>query len=242
MLDCGIIKTIAKRTLGHYVESPIAYVVAILYFGFVGGVFGIQVFVDNYASINMIGTSSVWILWFIAPALTMSLLSDEIRSGTFESLSTLPIRDWEIVLGKYFGFLGLAGILMGSLLFYPIVISFVNASPTGMDWGPTLGIIVSQFFICAFYGAVGLFASSLTRNQVVALIVGMIFCTSFFFLGQFAPFFPGVLAQISDYFGVVSHVTTLSRGVWDFRDLLYFVSFSTFFLYLTVLKLSARRF
>src|SRR5438477_10944497 len=101
VLDARILWTLARRTFRHAVESPIAYVVAIFFYGFVGSVFGLNYFLNNQASMSGIGFISPWALWFVVPALTMGLISDELRSGTFESLSTLPVRDWEIVLGKF---------------------------------------------------------------------------------------------------------------------------------------------
>jgi ABC-2 type transport system permease protein len=88
----------------------------------------------------------------------------------------------------------------------------------------------------------GLYASSLAKNQVVALIVGMIFCTAFFFFGQLYQFVPNLLARIAEYLGATSHLATLSRGVWDIRDLFYFASLIFLFLYLTVQRLATRRF
>jgi ABC-2 type transport system permease protein len=96
--------------------------------------------------------------------------------------------------------------------------------------------------LALFYGAIGLFASSLVKNQVVALIGGMILCTFFFFVGQFVGLVPLSLTGAAEWLGVNSHVETLSRGVWDIRDLFYFASMTGFFLYLSALRLSSRRF
>lgn len=241
-LNMNVVWTLARRTFRHAVESPIAYVVAILFYGFVGVIYSMNFFQQGQASINGIGMVAPWVLWFIIPALTMGLISDELRTGTFEALSTLPIRDWEIVLGKYLGFVILVFILIAGLGFYPVMASFLSDHPNGIDWGSSIGILAGLFLVSLFYGAMGLWASSLVKNQVVVLILGMIFCTLFFFLGQFYYFFPGVLSRIADFFGVTSHVSTLSRGVFDLRDLFYFASMIFIFLYFTVQRLSSRRF
>jgi ABC-2 type transport system permease protein len=233
---------LAKRTFRKSIESPIAYLVAFFFYGVVGIFFGITFFVSNQASIDRIGDISSWIFCLIIPGLTMGLISDEISSGTFEQLSTLPVRDEEIVLGKFIGFAMLSLVLVVGLLFYPLVVSFLSIKPIGLDWGATLGTLASLYALALVYGAMGLYASSLARNQVVALIIGMIFCTFFLFIGQFYAFFPGFLSRVVDFLGVVSHLTTLGRGVWDIRDLFYFGTLGSLFLYFTVLRLSSRRF
>lgn len=242
MLNGAAIKAISKRTFLSSIHSPIAYVVAIFFYGFVGTLFGLNFFAGGQGTVAGIGYLAPWILWFVIPALTMGLISDETRSGTFEQLSTLPITDWEIVLGKYLGFCALATVLIGGLSFYPILVSLLVDHPAGIDGGPGVGILAGLLFLSFFFGSLGLWASSLAKNQVVVLILGMIFCTFFFFLGQLYSVLPGILARLVDYLGVTSHVETLARGVWDVRDLFYFVSMSFIFLYFTVQRLSTRRF
>ncbi len=241
-LNFQTIKTLAVRTFLHAIESPTAYIVAIFYYGFVGTVFGMNFFLKNHGAVDGIGEASMWILWFVVPGLTMGLIAEELRSGTFEQLATLPILDWEIVLGKFLGFLMLGGLLTGGLLVYPFTIAPLVAHPLGLDWGATMGIILGQFLLAMTYGAMGCFASSLAKNQVVAFIVGVLFCTAFFFIGQFAAAFPGFLGNLADFAGITTHLETLSRGVFDFRDILYFLSLTVFFLYLTVQRLTTRRF
>ncbi len=241
-LDWNIIRALAMRTFRHSIESPIAYVVAIFFYGFVGGIFGMDFFTNNQGSIEGVGVIAPWLLWFVVPALTMGLISEELRSGTYEQLSTLPIRDWEIVLGKFIGFALLSLCLVLGLAFYPLVIAFITDGVRGLDWGATLGVLAGLYLLMLVYGAMGLYASSMAKNQVVALIMGMIFCTILFFIGQFYFHFPGFLSRVADFAGVVSHLNTLNRGVWDLRDLLYFLSVTFIFLYFTVQKLTARRF
>lgn len=241
-LDWRVTWALARRTFRQSIHSPVAYMGAILFFGAIGGIFGLNFFIANQASIDSIGGLAPWILWFVVPALTMGLFAEEIRSGTFEHLSTLPIRDWEIVLGKFLGFAMLALALIMGLLFFPIMISFVVDTKQGLDWGATGGILFALYLLTLLYGAIGLFASSLTKNQIVAYIIGMIICTVFFMTGMFYTLFPGFLGLCADFFGVLSHIISLSRGVFDFRDVLYFVSMTIIFLYLTVQKLSTRRF
>lgn len=242
MIDPKNIMTLAGRTFRHLIESPIAYVVAVFFYGFVGGIFGLQFFINANASIDSIGGIAPWVLWFVIPALTMGLISEELRSGTFEHLSTLPLRDWDIILGKFLGYALLALILIGGLFLYPLVASFLTKAPQHLDWGASLGILAGLYFLCLFYGAMGLFASCLAKNQVVALIIGMTFCTFFFFLGQFMGLLPSFLSGFVEWMGVNSHLETLARGVWDLRDLVYFGSMTGLFLYFASIRLSTRRF
>jgi ABC-2 type transport system permease protein len=239
---CSAINAIARRTFRQSIESPIAYVVGIFFFGFVGSILGANYFVANQAELQALDGIAPWALWFVVPALTMGLFSEEFRLGTFEHLATLPLTDWEIVLGKYLGFVRLAAIGMGALAVFGIIIFMTVQPQIGVDWGAMFGVLAGLFFLCLTYGSMGLFASSLARNQVVSLILGMVFCTFVFFMSQFSDMFPGPLARLADSIGVLSHVDTLGRGVWDLRDLLYFASVIFFFLYLTVQRLSTRRF
>jgi ABC-2 type transport system permease protein len=241
-LDGKVIWAMAQRTFRHSVDSPIAYVVAIFFYGFVGFVFGGGYFATNQASITSVSVLAPWVLWFVIPALTMGLISEELRSGTFESLSTLPVRDWEIVLGKFLGFAMLAGLLVAGLSFYAVLVGLTGPKTLGAEWGTTFGTLAALLALCLLYGAIGLFASSLAKSQVVCLIIGMVFCTIAFFIGQFYSLLPGGLGRIADAVGVNSHMETLSRGVWDIRDLFYFTSITGLFLYLTVQRLATRRF
>ncbi len=242
MLDKRVIFAMAKRTFRQAVESPIAYVVAMLFYGFIGSFFGLNYFLNNQGSIEGVAQIAPWILWFVIPALTMGLISEEFRLGTFEQLATLPLRDWEIVLGKFLGFAGLVVALIAGLCFYLCVVVLTVQKTPGIDWGATFGVLIGLLLVCLSFGAMGIFASSLTKNQVVALILGMIFCTTIFMLGQLSGALPGPLSRLADFVGVLSHLETVARGVFDFRDLFYFVSLIFVFLYFTVQRLATRRF
>lgn len=233
---------LAGRTFRHAVESPVAYVVAIFFYGFVGSIFAGSYFRSNHASITDIAMLAPWGLLFVIPALTMGLLSEELRSGTFETLSTLPLRDWEIVVGKFMGYAALSLVLVSGLGLFAGIAALTATPGLGIDGGATLGVLVALYLLCLTFGAFGLFASSLTKNPVVALIVGSLISALFFFLGQFYSLLPGPLARLADFIGVVSHMDTLAKGVFDLRDLFYFCSLTGVFLYLAVQRLSTRRF
>ena len=233
--------TLARRTFLQFVTSPVAYVGGILFFSFIGALFAANFFIINQGSVAGVGALAPWALWFLVPALTMGLIADELKSGTYENLATLPVHDWEVVAGKFLGLAGALAALIGGLFLFPILVHFVTEHPSGIDWGEAIGTIGGLYCVSLLFGSMGLFASSLTRNQVVALIIGLIFCTVFFLVGQFSTIFPGILARLANFIGISSHLATLSNGVWDLRDLLYFFSLTAFFLFLTVQRLTTRR-
>jgi ABC-2 type transport system permease protein len=236
------IRALSARTFRNAIESPIAYVAAIFFYAFVGTISAIDYFAQNQASLDVVGSIAPWGLWFVIPILTMGLLSEEMRSGTFESLATLPVTDMEIVVGKFAGFARVAALLIGGLAFFAVVAKITVQPGLGLDWGGTVGTLVALYLLCLMFGAIGLFASSLAKSQVVAVIIALMFCTFFFMAGQFYAALPGALGRLADYIGTGSHLETLGRGVLDLRDLLYFGSVTGFFLFLTVQRLSTRRF
>ena len=146
--NCGAIKAIARRTFRQAVESPIAYVVGIFFYGFVGSIIGPNYFMNNQAELQPIAGIAPWALWFVVPALTMGLFAEEFRLGTFEHLATLPLTDWEIVLGKYFGFARLAAIGIGGLAFYALIVAMTVDPRIGVDWGASFGVLMGLFFSC----------------------------------------------------------------------------------------------
>jgi len=195
-IDWRVVGAIASRTFRNAVESPIAYVAGIFFYSLVGSLFALNYFSQGQASIEGVVSIAPWGLWFVIPVLTMGLFSDEMRSGTYESLATLPVSDTEIVLGKFLGFAAVSFFLILGLAFF----------------------------------------------VVVAVIIAIMICTVFFLAGQFYTLLPGWSARLADFIGIGSHMGTLSRGVWDIRDLFYFVSLPGFFLFLTVQRLTTRRF
>lgn len=240
MLDFRVVLTLAARTWRQITRSPLAYVAAAFFFGFTGVLFTVPYFAAGLVSVAMVGVAANWVLWFVVPALAMNLLADEIKTGTFEVLATLPVRDAEIVLGKFLGLAAFLFMLVLGLGLFPVLSWLTSAN--GLDWGHAAGTLASVFLTGLLYAALGLFASSLTRNPVVALILGVLFSTVFFFAGQLASALPGAAAAVADGLGVVSHGEMLSKGVFDIRDILYFLSFTAFFLHVTVQRLVTRRF
>lgn len=235
------VAALARKGLRSYLETPSACIALLVFYLLSGYVFSLPLFFVGQASIRGFKEFEPLILAFLVPALTMGLLAEELKSGTFECLATLPLEDWDIVLGKYLGFAQLHALAVGGLLFFPLVLSFLVEPPAALDWGETAGILLALLLLGLMYGAVGLFASSLSESQVTAFVAAFLICFSFFVAGKFAVFFPGELARLLEFLGVDAHIDALSKGVFDTRDLLYFASVSFAFLFATVARLEARR-
>jgi len=235
------IKTLTIRGLKSYFESPAAYVALFVFYLLAGYLFTVPLFVVGQASIkSMLGFVPL-LMTFLIPALTMGLLAEEAKTGTFENLATLPLEDWDIVLGKYLGFAGLSLFAVAGLGFFPIVLSFLTRPPIAFDWREATGILLAMGLLGLMFGAIGLWASSLSKSQIIVFLTSFFFCFLLFAAGKLAPFAPGLLGQAIDRLGIDSHIGTLAKGVLDSRDLVYFASMTLGFLYLTVRRLQMRR-
>ena len=167
----------------------------------------------------------------------MRAFSEEFRAGTIEYLGTLPLEDWQIVLGKFLAALGLIAALLGFTLIYPILLCLAGQP----DPGQLFGAYCAIFGLAAFFSAISLWASSLTRNQVVAFIVGFFVCFVFYLFDRFAQMLPLTPAGFVAAFGIDTHFDALARGVLDLRDVLYWASGTFFFLVACLTAVQARR-
>ena len=229
---------ILKKEFNLFFASPIAYLV-IGVFLLVNGLF-LWVFKDDlnilnagFADLNSFFTIAPWILLFLIPAITMKSFADEFNSGTIETLKTKPISNWQIVLGKFIASLLLIIVALIPTLTYVYTV-FQLGNPVGnIDMGSTIGSYIGLLFLAATYTSIGLFTSTFSKNQIVAFILG-IFITFFLFFGfdALAGLFPNSSYTIQQ-FGINEHFKSISRGVIDTRDLIYFISVTIFFLLLT---------
>jgi len=227
---------ILKKEINSFFASPIGYLV-IAIFLLLNGLF-LWVFkgefniLDNgFADLSTFFLLAPWILIFLIPAVTMRSFSDEKKQGTLELLLTKPITTLQLVLGKYFGaFLLILIALIPTLLYVYTVYQLGN--PLGnLDFGSTLGSYFGLLFLVAAYTAIGVFASTISDNQIVAFIVAVFLCL-FFYIG-----FEGIADVISsntvEQLGMNAHYKSMSRGVLDTRDLIYFLSVTILFIALT---------
>lgn len=236
------VKALAGRTLRWYFDSPSAYVALFVFYLLTGILFSAPLFLVKVASLRGLADFAPLLLAFLCPALTMGLLCEELKSGTFETLATLPLEDWDIVLGKYLGYAALHLVCVAGLLFYVLVLALCVSPAVGLDWGEMLGTLLGLALTGWAFGAVGLFASACSKNQVAAFVAAFLVCFVLFVLGKSAPLWPGALAAVAEYGGLDSHLDNLAKGVLDTRDLVYFASLVAGFLTLAVARLQARRF
>jgi ABC-2 type transport system permease protein len=231
------VPTIFKKELRSYFNSPIAYIVMVVFLGFTGYFFAGNLFLMNVASMRMMFELVPGVFLFVIPAITMRLLSEELKAGTIELLATRPIHDIEIVLGKFLSAWALIGLALSPTLIYYITI----ASLGKIDNGPVIGGYIGLLLMAGVYVAVSLFASSLTENQVVAFIIGFLFVFVLFMLDKVLVYVPEGLTGIIEYLGIDYHFSSIARGVIDTRDIVYFLTLLGFSLYGTVLSLERRK-
>ncbi|MFH1132661.1 MAG: ABC transporter permease [Pseudomonadota bacterium] len=229
--------SICRRELGTYFNSPVAYIVVTAFLLVSGYLFFSQVFYIGEASMrNFFGTAPLLFIFF-APAITMRLMAEEKRMGTLELLITMPVSDWEVVLGKFFAAIGLFAAAILLTLTYPLTI----ASMGDLDWGTVIGGYLGLLLLGSAYLAIGLMASSWTQNQVVAFIVSFIITFALFLFGKLLPMMPDFLAPIIEYISLDAHFTNIAKGVIDTRDLIYYLTLIGICLFLSVQSLDSRR-
>ncbi len=238
---------IFKKEIRSFLGSFIAYIV-IGVFLLLTGLFlwmikGNNIFDLGVASLQVMFEVAPYILIFLVSAITMRSISEEKRLGTLEILTTKPIHDVQIIVGKFLASVTLIIIAIIPTLFYYYAI-YQLASPIGnIDTGATMGSYIGLILLAACYASVGMFSSSLTDNQIVALITSMLL--NFFFFGVL-----GMLGDISwltnigkslEWFGLEFHYDSISRGVIDTRDVIYFLGFIFIFLGLTKIVFESRK-
>ncbi|WP_395045022.1 gliding motility-associated ABC transporter permease subunit GldF [Flavobacterium sp.] len=237
-------KSILLREIKSFFGTPIGYLV-IAIFLFLNGLFlwvfegDFNILNSGFADLSPFFTISPWILIFLIPAVTMRSFSDEKKQGTIELLMTKPISIWEIVGGKFFGAFILIVIAIIPTFIYVYVINSLGIPKGNIDMGSTMGSYFGLLFLIAAYTSIGIFTSTLSENQIVAFITSVFLCFIFYFA------FQGIASQFKDFediiarFGMDYHFKSMSRGVIDTRDVLYFVSIATLFLSMTVYKLKS---
>ena len=177
-----------------------------------------------------------WVFLFLIPAITMKSFADEFNNGTIELLKTKPISDWQIVLGKFWASLLLVSITLIPTLTYVYTIHQLGNPIGNLDYGSTIGSYIGLLFLAATYTAIGLFTSTISKNQIVAFILG-VFITFLLFYG-FDAIAKSLDSNITlQKMGINAHYKSISRGVIDTRDLIYFISVTGFFLFITKTRL-----
>ena len=233
---------ILKKEFNSFFSSPIAYLV-IGFFLLINGLFlwffndDFNILNAGFADISPFFYLTPWVFLFLIPAITMKSFADELNNGTIEILKTKPLSDWKIVMGKFWASLLLTIITILPTLSYVFTVYQLGNPIGNIDFGSTIGSYIGILFLAATYTSVGLFTSTLSKNQIISFILG-VFITFFLFYG-----FDAISTSSGNNsfwiqkIGINEHFKSISRGVIDTRDLVYFVSVTTFFLFITKIRL-----
>ena len=240
--------TLYKKEIKGFFSSLTGYIVVAVFLS-VNGLF-LWVFDNNfnilnsgYADLGSFFALAPWIFLFLVPAVTMRLFADEKKSGTIELLLTRPLSELSIVLAKYLAGLTLVIVSLIPTLLYFLSVYMLGMENANIDTGGTWGSYIGLFFLAAVYVAIGLFASSLTENQIISFIIGLII--SLLFLIGFEELsalisLPGLDSLLINL-GISEHYRSVSRGVIDTRDVLYFLSVIAIFILFSKVKLESRK-
>lgn len=221
---------IMKRELSAYFTSPIAYIVTGLFLIITGILFFSTFYLYNRAELRLLFTYLPLLLSFFVPALTMRVFAEEKRVGSIETLMTLPVTEVQVVTGKY-----LASFISTLIMIAPTLLYIIPAEVFGSpDYGPIVGGYLGAIFLCASYTAIGIFATSITKNQIIAFFTGFIICIALTMIDSFMIFLPAQIVSLFSYISANSHFNSIARGIIDTRDLIYFISLTALFFTITV--------
>lgn len=231
------INSFFSNIIGYLVIGVFLLITGLFLWVFQGG---FNILDEGFAGLNPFFQISPWIFTFLIPAITMRSFSEESKQGTFELLLTKPLTKWQLIFGKYFGNLFVVFLALLPTFLYVLTIGKLSREGQHFDQGEIIGSYIGLFLLASIFTAIGIFASSLSKNQIVAFISGILLC----FLSFFA--FDG-LANLQlfgsenyalEYVGISFHYQSISRGILDTRDLIYFFSMIILFLSLTKITLN----
>lgn len=218
---------ICRKEFKSYFVSPIAYIVISIFLLVTGWFFFSVFFLYDQVSLRNFFQLLPIIFSFVVPAITMRLFSEELNVGSYEILLTLPVTFWDVVLGKFLAGVGFLVCMLIPTISYPITVSFLGQ----LDWGPVLGGYMGAILLGGAFTAIGLFASSLTRNQITSFIIGVAICFALTVIDRTLFFLPRSALGFISYLGTNFHFQNISKGIVDSRDILYFLSISFVALY-----------
>jgi ABC-2 type transport system permease protein len=237
----GTTAAIARRELSTFFNSPIAYIVLSGFLLVAGWLYFGTVFLAQQASLRAFFSIAPLLFVFFIPAMTMRLIAEEKKSGTLELLLTLPVDDYQVVTGKFLAALATVAVGLLCTVPYALTVSSLAAQPGTFDWGPVLGGYAGLLLMASSFLAIGLWASALSRNQIVGFIVGLLLCFALYFVDKVAVLFPAGLAELLQFLSVDYHFENVARGVLDTRDVLFYLSLTTAGLVLTTRSLASAR-
>ena len=232
------IRTVFWREMQGYFNSPMAYIFLVIFAVVSGYFFTNTFFLFGQSDLRVLFDIVPLVFLFFIPAVSMGLIARENNIGTMETISTLPLNTYEFVVGKFLA--GLCLILLG-LAVTSIHLFTLMSVGTNVDYGAIFSGYLGLALMGATYTAIGTYASSVTENQVVAFIIGVFLVLVFFMLDKTLVFVPHTLAGVLQFLAVDYHLSNISRGVIDSRNLIYFFSMIGFFIFLTIQTLEVRR-
>lgn len=231
------IGTVFSKELKSYTSSPVVYILVVMFLLLSGVLYFWNFYLRGQADLRAFFNLLPFLFMIFIPLVTMRQFSEERNSGTIEMLLTMPLTTVEIIAGKFFASLALVLFMLAPTLFYVLTLKLAG-SP---DFGPVVGGYAGAILLGAAYVAVGLFASAMTKSQVVAALVSVALCVFFTMIDMLVQFLPGRIFSLLSYSGTAFHFQSVSRGIIDFRDLAYFGTFTLFFLLLTHSIIEERR-
>jgi ABC-2 type transport system permease protein len=228
---------ISKREIRTYFNSPVAYLVVTVFMLLAGYLFFNTLMIERQAELRGYFGLAPMLFTFIIPAITMRLVAEEKGSGTIELLITMPVRDWEVVVGKFLAALALLAVLLGMTALYAVTVGYLG----DLDRGPTMGGYIGLLLMGGAYVGIGVMASSLTRNQIVAFILAFAISFALFLFSKITQLVPPALQPIVSFLSIDTHFESISRGVIDTRDVIYYLSVITVSLVIATLSLESRK-
>ena len=228
---------ISRREIRTYFNSPVAYIVVTVFTVITGYLFFTQLFLEKQAELRQLFGFMPFLFMFMVPAVTMRLLADERSSGTLELLSTMPVRDWEVVVGKFLAALALVATAIGLTLVYAITVKLLGP----LDRGPAIGGYIGLVLMGGAFVAIGVMCSAFTRNSIIAFIAAFGVCFALYLFGRLTQFMPPAVQPVVSFLSIDGHFDNIGRGVVDSRDVIYYLSVIATCLLLATTSLESRR-
>ena len=228
---------IFRKEFNAYFVSPIAYIVISIFLLVTGWFFFATFFLFNQASLRTFYALLPVVFAFVIPAITMRLISEELNVGSDEILLTMPVTACDVILGKFFASVAMIIAMLIPTLAYPLTVTVMGQ----LDWGPVIGGYIGAVLLGAAFSAIGLFSSALTRNQIIAFIIGLAICFALTLIDKLLYFLPQSLLGVFSYLGADFHFQNIAKGIIDSRDVLYFMSICFVGLYGAYLALRSKQ-
>jgi ABC-2 type transport system permease protein len=229
---------IARREILAYFISPIAYMVSAVFLLIAGYLFSLILIQSQQATMEGLFFNIMVVLIFVVPLLTMRLLSDEQKTGTLEILLTAPVRDWEVVVGKYLAAMGMFGVMLACTLYFPFILWRVGGTP---DWGPIMTGYLGLILLTSAMMAIGTMTSAVTENQIVAAVLGFGILLLLWLIEAAGNIATGS-ATVLSYLSMPAHYNDFARGAINLEDVVYYVSVTIGALFIATRMLETRRY